>query len=64
MPVVEGAQYGLPSSTGLYDPRSESDACGVGYVVSIDGTRSHKVYSLVMTRIFLKSIKSGNVGPV
>lgn len=43
MPVVEGQQYGLPPSTGLYDSRFESDACGVGYVVSIDGIRSHKI---------------------
>ncbi|XP_053398015.1 uncharacterized protein LOC123552518 isoform X2 [Mercenaria mercenaria] len=43
MPVTEGAQYGLPPPTGLYDPRFESDACGVGYVVSIDGIRSHKI---------------------
>ncbi|XP_052242063.1 uncharacterized protein LOC127852221 isoform X2 [Dreissena polymorpha] len=43
MPVVEGALHGLPPATGLYDPRYESDACGVGFVVSIDGNRSHKV---------------------
>ncbi|XP_060602982.1 uncharacterized protein LOC132756035 [Ruditapes philippinarum] len=43
MPVTEGTQFGLPPATGLYDPRYESDACGVGYVVSIDGVRSHKI---------------------
>ena len=43
MPTVEGHSYGLPPAQGLYDPRHESDACGVGFVVSIDGVASHKV---------------------
>ncbi|KAL4232715.1 hypothetical protein ACF0H5_007403 [Mactra antiquata] len=43
MPVVEGSLYGLPPADGLYDPRHESDACGVGFVVSIDGKRCHKI---------------------
>ena len=25
------------AATGMYDPRSEHDACGVGFVASIDG---------------------------
>ncbi len=28
---------------GLYDPFFEHDACGVGFVVNIDGTRSHEI---------------------
>ncbi|HOW58933.1 MAG TPA: glutamate synthase large subunit [Candidatus Omnitrophota bacterium] len=28
---------------GLYDPSYEHDACGVGFVVRIDGTRSHQI---------------------
>ena len=28
---------------GLYHPSMEHDACGVGFVVKIDGTRSHQV---------------------
>lgn len=32
-----------PPKQGLYDPALEKDACGVGFIVSIDGTRSHKV---------------------
>lgn len=46
MPTVEGQGYGLPPATGLYDPRYESEACGVGFVVNIDGKRSHKVRAL------------------
>jgi glutamate synthase domain-containing protein 2/glutamate synthase domain-containing protein 1/glutamate synthase domain-containing protein 3 len=32
-----------PDATGLYDPRNEHDACGVGFVVDIKGRRSHAV---------------------
>ena len=32
-----------PSAQGLYDPRLEHDACGVGFVVNIKGVRSHKL---------------------
>lgn len=34
---------GFPVRQGLYDPEYEKDACGVGYVVSIDGIQSNKV---------------------
>ena len=32
-----------PQAEGLYDPRFEHDACGVGFVVDIKGRRSHSV---------------------
>src|SRR5215813_5738735 len=32
-----------PQAQGLYDPRFEHDACGVGFVVNIRGQRSHAV---------------------
>ena len=32
-----------PDAVGLYDPRDERDACGVGFVVDIKGRRSHGV---------------------
>src|ERR1051325_6855655 len=32
-----------PSQQGLYDPRHESDACGVGFVVHQKGKRSHDI---------------------
>jgi glutamate synthase (ferredoxin) len=32
-----------PGAQGLYDPRTESDACGVGFVVHIKGQRSHQI---------------------
>jgi glutamate synthase (NADPH) large chain len=31
----------LPPRQGLYDPRNEHDACGVGFVVNIKGRKSH-----------------------
>ncbi|HVB98882.1 MAG TPA: glutamate synthase central domain-containing protein, partial [Candidatus Dormibacteraeota bacterium] len=34
---------GLPAAQGLYDPRHEHDACGVGFVASIEGKPSHEI---------------------
>jgi len=34
---------GLPKPEGLYDPRLEHDACGVGFVVHIKGKKSHDI---------------------
>jgi len=33
----------LPARQGLYDPRNEHDACGVGFVVNIKGRKSHEL---------------------
>ena len=33
----------LPQAQGLYDPRFESDACGVGFIVHLKGRRSHAI---------------------
>lgn len=32
-----------PGQQGLYDPRFEHDACGVGFVANIKGTKSHSI---------------------
>lgn len=34
---------GLPNKIGLYDPAYEKDACGVGFIVSIEGVCSNKI---------------------
>ena len=34
---------GLPPKQGLYDPRNEHDACGVGFVVNIKGRKSNEL---------------------
>ena len=39
----ESTSRGLPAPQGLYDPRNEHDACGIGFVASIRGQRSHDI---------------------
>ncbi|HJU04602.1 MAG TPA: glutamate synthase large subunit, partial [Nitrospiraceae bacterium] len=34
---------GLPSKQGLYDPQFEKDGCGIGFVVNIQGRKSHRL---------------------
>ncbi|MBX2998397.1 MAG: glutamate synthase large subunit [Caldilineaceae bacterium] len=38
--------YGLPPKQGMYDPRFEHDACGIGFVAHIEGRRSHRVLQM------------------
>ena len=33
----------LPPAQGLYDPSTEHDACGIGFVASLNGDRSHEI---------------------
>ncbi len=40
---------GLPKKQGLYDPRFEHDACGVGFVVNIKGEKSHQIVEQAIT---------------
>ncbi|MGD0436340.1 MAG: glutamate synthase subunit alpha, partial [Bryobacteraceae bacterium] len=35
--------HGLPVEQGLYDPRNEHDACGIGFVVNTKGQQSHDI---------------------
>ncbi len=37
-----------PAPQGLYDPRAEHDACGVGFVVHMKGHRSHTIVRKAM----------------
>lgn len=34
---------GFPQKQGLYDPRNEKDACGVGFVANMQGIKSHSI---------------------
>src|ERR1700749_1779062 len=34
---------GFPEEQGLYDPRNEHDACGIGFVVHIKNKKSHEI---------------------
>jgi glutamate synthase (NADPH/NADH) large chain len=33
----------VPEAQGLYDPRNEHDACGVGFIANIGGEKSHAI---------------------
>ena len=35
----------IPEKQGLYDPRNEHDACGVGFIAHIKGKKSHEIVS-------------------
>ena len=34
---------GLPEAQGLYHPSLEHDACGIGFVASVKGHKSHEI---------------------
>src|SRR5688572_17215363 len=40
--LTSGPRF-TPPAQGLYDPHTEHDACGVGFVVHIKGQRSHDI---------------------
>jgi glutamate synthase (NADPH) large chain len=41
--MLQSVMDGLPVEQGLYDPRNEHDACGIGFVVNIKGQQSHDI---------------------
>src|SRR5687768_7784277 len=41
----------MPLKQGLYDPRNEKDACGVGFLVDIQGRKSHKIVQGALTAL-------------
>src|ERR1700693_5789763 len=40
-----------PKAVGLYDPRFEHDACGVGMVARLDNSPTHEVLSRAITAL-------------
>src|SRR5689334_17016784 len=36
---------------GLYDPRFEHDACGIGFVAQLSGAASHDILSMALTAV-------------
>src|SRR6516225_2948624 len=42
-------QTRTPEQQGLYDPRHEHDACGVGFVVDLKGRKSHDIVRQALT---------------
>ncbi|HEX2945329.1 MAG TPA: glutamate synthase large subunit [Clostridia bacterium] len=51
---------GLPEKQGLYNPQYEHDACGIGFVVNIDGTRSHQIIRQALTILVNLSHRGGS----
>ncbi len=41
--MVNVGQTGFPPKQGLYDPANEHDACGVGFIAHIKGSKSHSI---------------------
>jgi glutamate synthase (NADPH/NADH) large chain len=41
--VRTAVDVGLPPAQGLYDPRNEHDACGVGFIVDMKNRKSHAI---------------------
>ncbi|MDI2126248.1 glutamate synthase large subunit [Yinghuangia seranimata] len=39
----------IPAAQGLYDPRNEHDACGVGFVATLTGEPSHDIVQQALT---------------
>ncbi len=37
------SQIGFPKKQGLYDPASEKDSCGVGFVANMKGEQNHQI---------------------
>jgi len=48
-PAIHGAAWNkaatgrAPEAQGLYDPRFEHDACGVGFIANMKGVKSHQI---------------------
>src|SRR5580704_17367721 len=42
---VDRSKGGLPPAQGLYSPAHEHDACGIGFVASIRGEKTHDIIS-------------------
>jgi glutamate synthase (NADPH/NADH) large chain len=40
---IDASRIGMPPAQGLYHPKNEHDACGVGFVAHIKGKKSHAI---------------------
>src|SRR3954471_22031458 len=52
---------GLPPAQGLYDPAHEHDACGVGFVVHVNGQRSHSIVEQAL-KVLINLLHRGACG--
>ncbi|GAB6180889.1 glutamate synthase large subunit [Desulfotomaculum defluvii] len=49
MTTMPFTKYRLPPKQGLYDPRFEHDACGIGFVANIKGEKSNDILQKALT---------------
>ncbi|MDP3491625.1 MAG: glutamate synthase large subunit [Hyphomonadaceae bacterium] len=54
-------EMGLPPAQGLYDPRNEHDACGVGFIADVKGRKSNAIVAQGL-QILLNLDHRGAVG--
>jgi len=54
-------ETGLPPAQGLYDPRNEHDACGVGFIANVKGKKSNDIVAQGL-QILLNLDHRGAVG--
>ncbi len=52
---------GLPKKQGLYDPKFEHDACGIGFIANIKGKKSHDIINSAV-QILKNLTHRGGVG--
>lgn len=62
--VSQLKDWEAPKAQGLYDPQNEHEACGVGFIVAIDGRRNHKVRLLVSLLLPKKITNKRNFFPI
>src|SRR5690242_1083804 len=43
--------FSRPPRRGLYDPRFEHDACGIGFVARLSGAASHEILAMALTAV-------------
>ncbi|WP_147802616.1 glutamate synthase large subunit [Alkalicoccus halolimnae] len=42
-------KHGYPTAQGLYDPREEHEACGIGMIANINGSKTHDIVQNAIT---------------
>lgn len=50
---------GLPPKQGMYDPRYEHDACGMGFVAHIKGRKSHEIVEQALSLLINMEHRGG-----
>lgn len=55
-------QTNMPEKHGLYDPKNEHDACGIGFVANIKGRSSHKIVEQGIYMLCQLKHRGGEVG--